>query len=405
MSNVLYPPRQFEFSSYRTIMDTNRLFPFKCEICDLSFTKLCSKERHVQTMHDRYKYTCDICFTQFTRMYALNNHKKAGRCKLDLQKNPIVQVTPLGILPSTSTTQKVNTWLNPCPVPTKQPRLGKMDERPSSSNKMDVRPSTSGTPATKGARKQLQIQAATALPPKDEQWNLRVPFSLHLPGNHQDQRPLGDLPASNQQRKETRSPLSLPLPAFALRSPTPTYPDTLTDTVGDGDDSVFSGSTEPAGTPASSTDTHTWDQLAAEVLRGMEAGGEANPPPSGSPSPAPSPLLHQDLALSEDTSSIPDSASHLSGPTAPPTRTESTTSSSTGDNEVTQHLLPGTSWRDQDLSAPANLTEAVDTIKKDLHTLMALNSKVAPRDQMALLCELHGRLQGFMAPYLLYHKV
>ena len=93
-------------------------------------------------MHDKYKYSCKVCFTTFTRLYSLNNHTRAGRCKLDLTPNPIIQVTPLGMLPSTSAAEKVNTWLDPHQVPTKQQGADKVNDQPSTSATIDAGPST-----------------------------------------------------------------------------------------------------------------------------------------------------------------------------------------------------------------------------------------------------------------------
>ena len=273
----------------------------------MSFSKQWNKDRHLQTMHQNYKYTCDVCFSQFTRMYALNNHKKSGKCKLDLFNNPIVQVTPLGMLPSTSDTEKVSQWLHPSQA-TKKQRTETVCDRPSTSKTMDQRPSTSATPiCIKGARKQIASQASTALPPKDSQWQPRTPFSLHLPSGHQDQKTLGNLPESTTPVRRNPSPLSLPLPAFALRSPTPTYD---SDNEGEalGGASHYTGSTRPAGTPTSSPSNDSLDQMAAEVMRGLGASSSPNQGMQSTPPQVSFHRLNQDLALSEDdlSSDLPD---------------------------------------------------------------------------------------------------
>ena len=356
-------------------------------------------------MHDKYKYYCDVCYTEFTRLYALNNHKKAGRCKLDLHKNPIINVTPLGMLPTTSHTEKVNDWLNPSPAPKRQ-RSETMCERPSTSTNMDKGPSTSATNVcVKGARKQLATQAATALPPRDHQWNPRNPFSLHLPTGHQDQKTLGDLPASATPRKRNSSPLSLPLPAFALRSPTPTYPSDTEERVL-GQTSHYSGSTRPAGTPTSSHSSGTLSQMAAEVLRGLDASGESHQTPASSPALRSSSNLEEDLALSDEdnSSGLPDPG--LNCPVVPvPLSDEESTYSIPDSNQEVAHLLPGNRYWTTDLEPSCTINEAAARVKKDIDLLLALNSKVAPRDQVPLLCEIHGQLQRFLTPYLLYHRV
>ena len=137
-------------------MDQKKIFPYQCNLFSLTFSKQWNKDRHMQTMHDKSKYSCDVCFTEFTRLHALNNHRKAGRCKLDLHRNPIIQVTPLLMIPSTSSQEKVNNWLNPDPVPPKIQRMDIVCEQPSTSTTMDPGPSTPITPVKiKGARKQL----------------------------------------------------------------------------------------------------------------------------------------------------------------------------------------------------------------------------------------------------------
>ena len=341
---------------------------------------------------------------EFTRLYALTNHKKAGRCKLDLYKNPIIQVTPLGMIPSTSTQEKVSGWLNPEPAPPKKQRMDKMREEPSTSKTMDQGPSTSTTPVKiKGARKQIANQASTALPPRDKQWNQRTPFSLNLPSGHPDQKSLGTLPRRSQPEKRNTSPLSLPLPAFALRSPTPTYPPD-TENRGTSDTSFFSGSTKLARTPSRSSSTDSLDLMAAELLRGLGAEGEPHQTPLSSPSPVPGHLLNQDLALSDSSSDLPDPGFNPTGRADIPQDTESTNSSDTADHEVA-YLLPGSSSGTQGLLPSSNLDQAVDAIRTDLTRLIALNSRVIPRDQLSLLSDIHGQLQRFLAPYLLYHRV
>ena len=386
-------------------MDFNRAFPFKCNLCDQTFTKLSTRERHVQTMHQQIKYTCDVCFSQFTRMYALVNHKKQGKCKLDISRNPIVQVTPLGFIPSASTTEKVSDWLNPGQPNQKKPRPEKMSDQPSTSTTIDVRPSTSGTPV-KGARKQIKAQAATALPPTAVAWNPRTPFSLHLPMGHQSQQPLGTLPESAQQEKRSRTPLSLPLPDFARRTPTPTYPST-TGEHDDGDqESLFSGSTVAACPPVSTTSTDSLARMAAEVQRQLDTDRYTNSAPSCGPSPGPLQFLHQDLALSEASSSTHEPRTNTpSGLDLSLSSAESTNSSHHTDEEVQHLFTPGRSRQDQgDVTSP-NLTEAIMDIRTDLETLTSLNLKVVPRDQIPLLCKIHSQLQSFMAPYLIYHRV
>ena len=171
-------------------MNGKKAFPFTCKFCSQTFSKAWNRDRHVQTMHDNYKYTCDICYSQFTRLYSLNNHKKHGNCKLDLVKNPIVTVTPLGLLPNASSSDVVNSWLQPKPTPTPTARMETGSEQPSTSYTQEARPSTSTTlPRTLGARQQIRKQAATAIPPSDSDWKHRLNFSLNLPAGHQNQLP------------------------------------------------------------------------------------------------------------------------------------------------------------------------------------------------------------------------
>ena len=50
-----------------------------------------------------------------------------GKCKLDLGKNPIINVTPLGNLPQVSGSDKVAEWLDPTSEPANKVR--RMDNR------------------------------------------------------------------------------------------------------------------------------------------------------------------------------------------------------------------------------------------------------------------------------------
>ena len=45
---------------------------------------------------------------------------QSGKCKLDLGKNPIIQVTPLGSLPQVTSQGKVEAWLHPAEPETKK---------------------------------------------------------------------------------------------------------------------------------------------------------------------------------------------------------------------------------------------------------------------------------------------
>ena len=69
------------------------------------------------------------------------------------------------------------------------------------------------------------------------------------------------------------------------------------------------------------------------------------------------------------------------------------------------HILPGNSYWTQDILPSSIIDEAATAVKRDIDLLLALNSKVAPRDQVPLLLDIHGQLQRFLAPYLLYHRV
>ena len=156
----------------------------------------------------------------------------------------------------------------------------------------------------------------------------------------------------------------------------------------------------------SNTTTDSLAQMAAEVQRQMDTERDTYSAPSCGPSPGPLQFLHQDLALSEASStSCEPPANTPSGLAPSPSFAESTNSSFNADQEVQHLLTPGTSRQDQGDGTSPNLAEAIIDIRKDLETLTSLNLKVVPRDQIPLLCKIHSQLQSFMAPYLIYHRV
>ena len=169
--------------------------------------------------------------------------------------------------------------------------------------------------------------------------------------------------------------------------------------------SHYSGSTRPAETPTSSQSSGRLDQMAADDPRGLDASGESHRTPASSPALRSSSNIQEDLALSDDSSSdLPDPG--LTRPVVPvPGSDEESTDSIAEANHEVAHFLPGNRYWTRDLEPSSTIEEAASTVKKDIDLLLALNSKVAPRDQVPLLCDIHGQLQRFLAPYLLYHGV
>ena len=173
-------------------MDSKNLFIFKCDTCEETFTKKYSLQRHIQTMHDHHKFTCDICYTQFSRLYIMNNHKKMGKCKLNIGNNPIVSVTPLGMVNSLPPNgeNKVSGWLQ---TETNQPqqtgdRMDTEENLPSTSTGIRSARPTITLPQRKMARAQIRAMSTTAVRPNDEQWKKRIKFNPGLPQFHEDQQ-------------------------------------------------------------------------------------------------------------------------------------------------------------------------------------------------------------------------
>ena len=49
--------------------------PFKCEICDYSFSQKGGLEQHVAAIHEKKKlYKCDICDKEFTLKQNMSRH-------------------------------------------------------------------------------------------------------------------------------------------------------------------------------------------------------------------------------------------------------------------------------------------------------------------------------------------
>jgi len=50
------------------------LKPFKCSICDVSFTQIGSMNKHIKCVHEGQKFNCSICNASFTRGGNLKKH-------------------------------------------------------------------------------------------------------------------------------------------------------------------------------------------------------------------------------------------------------------------------------------------------------------------------------------------
>ena len=373
-------------------MDTEKLFGFQCDICNETYTKKYSLQRHIQTSHDNYKFTCDICYTQFSRLYSLNNHKKAGKCKLDLGKNPIVSVTPLGpVLPQIPGTSKVDGWLENFSTPPTQTKQG-MDiigeETRPTPGARPPRP-TITLPPRKTARAQIRAMASTAIPPTDESWNFRKVFNPGLPLDHAQQH-MGDL-GSAAMENNTR-PLILPEPA---RETTTSPPWDLLDHLANTESRTtllanpFSqGSETNLSLMAEAINKAIGDDTDVTMTPCLESGDQTVD-------------LNQDLHLSN--SSEADSLSiqeptRMDPPSASPS--DSTLSSWTPTTRVTPRMLKDV---DSVTHPPQTLHEGIMRIGADLETLVNLNKKVAPSNQLDVLHQIHNDLMGLMAPYRLYH--
>ena len=347
-------------------------------------------------MHDQYKFTCDICYSQFSRLYSLTNHKKMGNCKLDIGKNPIISVTPLGnmSLPQLTTTTKVNGWLNhDLSTPQNPPAVVDTREaQPSTSTgKRSVLPPTN-LPKRKTARAQMRAMASTAIIPDSAEWKPRNFFNPSLPADHDKQKIMAF--GGPVQGFESPSPGRLPSPFEDTQDPTP-----------------LEDLDVPHGTPSRTTllvnpinqafsDTNLSD-MAAIINKAI--GGDEDTTMASEPQMGPHSVdLNQDLYLSDSTSSS-SSANILSlqnDQAAPSTISDSNQSSEGAELMLTPGMLGS------DLSGtnpPQTLHQAILLLGKDMEQLVTLNSKVTPSNQLDVLWGIHTKLQNLMAPYRLYH--
>ena len=60
-----------------------KMKPFKCDLCDKTFTDKYSLEKHCKIIHEKLKqFKCDICDKQFSAKNVLKRHKFAVHDKL-----------------------------------------------------------------------------------------------------------------------------------------------------------------------------------------------------------------------------------------------------------------------------------------------------------------------------------
>ena len=376
-------------------MDLNNLFSFKCNKCSATFTTKWSLNRHVQHMHDNYKYTCNICFSQFSRLYTLNHHIKLGKCKLDLGKNPIVQVTPLGpvSLPQISGHEKVSEWLEPT-NPAKKSRMDTGVATPSTSTGVRGSQPPITTKPLRTAKAQNRAMAAVAMNPTDSSWNRRDVFNPGLPLFHANQQ----VSRFGSQVPETNPPSHCP-PTEGVEVQGPSH-----QREPDSPHASHSCTTVAAHPPTGNTSSSDLSIWAERLMANLGEPEGPDRTPGSSASPASTNDIIKDLLLSDDSSSLPE----VLCKTAPdkessPSASGTTISESPSDE---YRALPGTGANsltgpgDQ----PTTLSQAVLAIGCDLEKLVALNNKVHPQNQLEFLHEIHQRFHNFMAPYLLYHK-
>ena len=321
-----------------------------------------------------------------------------GKCKLDLGKNPIIQVTPLGNLPQVNGLEKVAEWLEPTGQPANKTR--RMDTR-------EITPSTSsGVRATqpsitpkpiKTARAQIRAMASTATKPMDGRWNHRQFFNPSLPSNHDRQQPfsLGNTVPNDDLSISSLSHRSLQEGVVAQG---PSEPRAL-----DSPHSHTSRTTilaQPLSQAPSSSDLSKWAELLTANLGEPEGPSRA---PGSSVSARSSNDLIKDLMLSDDSSSLPDML-HTTEEQTVDSQSESGTTVS--DSASYQYRPTPTTLADPSTSLidrPKTLSQAISDIGSDLETLVSLNKSVQPPDQLQFLEQIHTRFQSYLAPYTLYH--
>ena len=130
---------------------------------------------------------------------------QSGKCKLDLGKNPIIQVTPLGRLPQVTSQDKVAAWLQPA-EPEANRRMDTGEATPSTSTgvRANLPPITSKPLRT--ARAQIRAMAATAVTPNDSIWNRRNVFNPGLPLGHAQQKPVSGISVQDDFSSPPPSP-------------------------------------------------------------------------------------------------------------------------------------------------------------------------------------------------------
>ena len=376
-------------------MDINQLFSFTCDQCNATFTKKCSLQRHISHMHDQYKFTCDICYSQFSRLYSLNNHKKGGKCKLDIGKNPIVSVTPLGniSLPQIDGTTRVSGWLEDTstPLPTSTTGVDTRESTPStSSGKRSALPSTT-LPRKKTARAQIRAMASTAVNPKADVWNRRINFNPSLPADHLQQKVTSvdrQMPGDTLLR-----PVSLPQPALDNQTPT-----TLVDLdIPHKSDSRTTLLANPLSQVSSLTNL---SELAEAINLAIE-GGEGVTPTSEPKSGPHLWDLNDDLYLSDSTSASSD---HIPPPLDVGLASGSCSDSNLSQVTTTLQVTPSTLEASPGgIHPPQTLHQSIMLLGNDLQDLVSLNKKVTPSNQLDVLWGIHTQLNNLMAPYRLYH--
>ena len=135
-------------------------------------------------------------------------------------------------------------------------------------------------------------------------------------------------------------------------------------------------------------------------MRGLgEEEGNTPKPPSHQITPVD---LEQDLYLSDS------SMSDLGG-LSPSGESTSSVASQPDSNQSPPHddlplVIPSRDKKEADdlIHPPENLHQGILRVGADLEALVALNNKVKPHDQLAMLHEIHVKINNFMAPYRLY---
>ena len=175
--------------------------------------------------------------------------------------------------------------------------------------------------------------------------------------------------------------LTPPPPSEGLDIPRPTH----------------SGTTILADLSQKSSSTNL-SAMAAAILEGI--GGDSG----ACKSPDPNPVNHltdldQDLFLT-DTSVSSLSSMTLDEEMHPDTTSDTSLSSVAPTTLATpsaQGTFPGGSH------TPTTLHEGIRAVGEDLETLVNLNNKVHPSNQLEVLGEVHTLLSNLVAPYRIYH--